>query len=71
MKNAIIKTVDVLIYVVVFAFALLASQAWGILGGVAALVGGFVMAASWLVLSGIYQNTKRMADALAKAAGEL
>lgn len=63
MNKVIIEVTNWLVYIVFIAAVLLMLQLHGVLGGIAAFLVGCVTVATWAVLSGIYENTRKMARA--------
>lgn len=71
MKHSMIKLVDAIVLIIVvlsiiasFIIGFAAGPVQGLLMGLAALVGASFASALWFCVSGIYHNTRRLADLL-------
>lgn len=59
-KDLIISLNNFLAYVSVLALALLGFAGWGVIGCISGLVAGSVISGVWFLLSGIYDELKKL-----------
>ncbi|MHA7116169.1 hypothetical protein ACX0KM_18710 [Pseudomonas promysalinigenes] len=60
MKDGIIRLNDYLCYLAIAVIAFAGYSAYGALGGLGGFVAGSVIAGFWLVLSGIYDEIRKV-----------